>query len=329
MPPLAFANEIAIVHKSARNFADLMDSVFPGVNAYDPLTDASQFLSKSSVLSMSNSKVVAAAITPTNVDRNGNQFLTFMMPYAGKSEAFCRVGDQQIQWGLGLGGVFMPETDERVGGSGGFRSQIMWQLNREQLEKTAAAMLGQQVNVDLRLEDARLLPSEVSGVRVDASLSALIPFFQMHREQPYVLTQLGIEDLLYRQSVMLLRPDLFSNDSTTERLSKDATKRKKLLQVLCEYIADHLTEPLTLTDLERVSGVSARTLQSMFIAEYDCSPMVWLKEQRLQKVRRYLLSNQVESIEGAALAAGFQTMPSFFLAYKNRFGETPGQTRRK
>jgi transcriptional regulator GlxA family with amidase domain len=55
--------------------------------------------------------------------------------------------------------------------------------------------------------------------------------------------------------------------------------------------------------------------------------MAWLREQRLLRVRSELLKGTEVPVEAVAMASGFQTMPAFFLAYKKRFGETPGSTK--
>ena len=328
LPPLAFGNDIAIVHESAQAFSDLIEKTFPGINAYDPLTEAKSFRSKSATLELPNAKLVATAISPTYVDRNSSGALTFMLPYAGDANAYTEVAEQRINWGIGQGGVFLPETSERVVGSGGFRSQIMWQLNRDMLEQTAKTMLGSTGPVDLQLDQARSLPRAVSGVTTDAAFQALLPLIQLHRHQPGTLASLGVEDLIYRQSVMLLRPDLFREAPANLQTAANRARSQQLLAPLCEYLLAHLSEQLSLTDMERISGLSARSLQLAFNSQFGCAPTAWLKEQRLLRVRQSLQSNTDAPVEALALASGFQTMPAFFLAYKKRFGETPGQTKK-
>jgi len=323
---MAFGQDVAVVHEDARHFGDLIEKFVPGVNAYDPQTDAA-FRSQTTVISMATSKVLATSLSPTVVDRRNNPVLTFLIPFAGDPAGSVSVGQEEIEWGLGKGGVFLPACEERVTGMGGFRSQIMWQLERKRLEETAEAMLGQGQEVALDLDRFRLLPMEIAGVRTDASFQTLLPFFHLYRHNPNALTQLGIEDLLYRHSVMLLRPDLFANPAQGSERTLEAARHRRVLDPLCEYILSHLSNVLTLTDLESFSGLSARSLQLAFNARFGMSPMGWIKEVRLNKVHRQLQSSQNSSIEAVALAVGFQTMPAFFKAYKERFGETPGQTK--
>ena len=329
LPPLAFGQESAVVHQDAKQFGDLIDSVFPGLNAYDPQTDAASFRSQTVVIPLATSKIVATALSPTTVDRSGNSTLTFLLPYAGDPEASNQIGEEKLRWGLGKGGLYLPATDQRLLGTGGFRSQIMWQLEQARLQETANKMFAHDKGVDLHLDRSRLLPLEIAGVRTDASWQAILPMLQLHRTNPNLLVQLGIEDLLYRHSVMLLRPDLFQRLDGANSDARDEQRLRRLLDPLCEYILQHLADPLTLTDLESISGLSARSLQLAFKSRYRMSPLGWIKEMRLTKVRSELQAHPGTPVELIALSAGFQTMPAFFKAYKERFGETPRTSRLK
>lgn len=326
LPPLAFGNDIAIVHECAREFTDQIERAIPGMNAYDPLTEPSAFRSKTATLRLPTVTVVATAISPTLVDRQGNPQLTFMVPFAGEAASTCRIEGQTLNWGRGLGGILMPDTDADIRGTGGFRSHLLWNLQRERLASTAQAMLGLGAPVDLGTDRLRLLPEQVAGVTTEGALQGLLPLLEMHRRQPAMLARLGVEDLFYRLSVMLLRPDLFEAPPPP---SAELDRRRRLLDPLCEHISAHLSEVITLSDLERFSGLSARSLQLAFNEVHGCSPMAWIKTQRLLRVRQALLARSDVPIEALALSAGFQNMPPFFLAYKRRFGETPGQTRQR
>ena len=328
LPPLAFGGDVAIAHSSEREFTDLIDRAIPGMNAYESLVGRDAFRSRTAALRMPQVTVVAAAISPTLVDRRGNADLTFLLPYAGTDPSACRVGHgDAVSWGLGLGGILLPRTDEKVVGSGGFRSQVMWNLQPERLEQTARGMVGSDTSPDLRTDRLRLLPQQVAGAPTEALVQGLLPLLQVCRRKPGVLAGLGVEDLFYRLSVMLLRPDLFEQPPAAA--AGDAGSRRRCLGPLCEYIVAHLSDTITLSTLERFSGLSARTLQLAFREVHGCSPMSWVREQRLQRVRRGLLGARHETVEALARAAGFQAMPPFFLAYRRRFGETPGQTRHR
>lgn len=86
----------------------------------------------------------------------------------------------------------------------------------------------------------------------------------------------------------------------------------------------HLTEPITLTDIERFSGLSARSLQYLFGRHAGISPMAWLKHQRLLKARALLLQpGGVNSITTLAMDLGFSSPSRFTAAYQGAFGHLP------
>lgn len=44
-------------------------------------------------------------------------------------------------------------------------------------------------------------------------------------------------------------------------------------------------EPLGNSDMERISGLSARALQYAFLQRYQCTPMQWVRDARLDRAR--------------------------------------------
>lgn len=327
LPPLAFGQGSAVIHKDAKKFGDLIDSAFPGLNAYDPIGSITSFRSTSVVIPLATSKVVSTAISPTIVDRKNNPSLTFIIPFAGTAESTYQTDGKTVRWGLGRGGLFIPSDDRHGVGAGGFRSLIMWQVALEKLQSTAMSMFSTMDPVNLHLDEPRLLPIEVAGVRTDISWQAMLPLLQIHQDRPDILNHLGVEDILYRHTVMLLRPDLFEKNLTNASDIKIKARSRKVLETLCECISEHLANRWTLTDLERLSGLSGRSLQLAFKSHFDTSPMGWIKEARLARVRQELLARPDLPVEAIAQATGFQSMPVFFKAYKERYGETPGRTR--
>lgn len=94
-----------------------------------------------------------------------------------------------------------------------------------------------------------------------------------------------------------------------------------------DYLAAHVARPITMAELTREAGVSARSLQLGFQKYRDCSPLDFLLARRLERARVLLLtSDAVANVSQAARLAGFQHMGRFSLQYRARFGETPTGT---
>ncbi|WP_267421918.1 MULTISPECIES: AraC family transcriptional regulator [unclassified Curtobacterium] len=96
------------------------------------------------------------------------------------------------------------------------------------------------------------------------------------------------------------------------------------------YLAEHCGDQVTLADLCRATGVSARTLQSAFLRYTDSTPMTYLQHMRLDRVRIALQLADPGSVTVATVARewGFRHMGRFAGTYLQRFGEYPGETLR-
>jgi transcriptional regulator GlxA family with amidase domain len=95
---------------------------------------------------------------------------------------------------------------------------------------------------------------------------------------------------------------------------------------LCEYILADLERTLTITELESVFGVSARSLQYAFRRRFNCTPGQWIVEQKLLAVHSRLLKAKLgESVTQIAIKF-FGNLGDFSRKYRHRFGELPSQT---
>jgi AraC-like DNA-binding protein len=94
-----------------------------------------------------------------------------------------------------------------------------------------------------------------------------------------------------------------------------------------QYIHDHATDDLNLEDIERVAGVSRFKLYEGFKRHFGLAPMAYLKQFRLEAVRRDILADRSErNISAIAMGWGFTHLGRFSSDYKKLFGETPSHT---
>ena len=187
-------------------------------------------------------------------------------------------------------------------------------------------MLGLPGNdaLDLQLENPRVAPLTVGGQPFSTVLQHVGALIDLHQRNARVLTQLGVQDMLYRHIAMMLRPEAFLTQASNPRTTADSAA---LVTQLCDYMYAHLDAGLTLSDLESFSQLSARSLQLAFRKQLGCSPMQWLNEQKLCKIHAKLLSADAsESISSLAVAY-FPNLGDFARYYRRQFGELPSQTR--
>jgi AraC-like DNA-binding protein len=97
------------------------------------------------------------------------------------------------------------------------------------------------------------------------------------------------------------------------------------------FMRNNLRETIGLTDIVAATGVSARTLHMGFRAHHNTSPLNYLKNLRLETVRRCLQGTDtpVRNVTDVALEHGFNHLGKFAGDYRKRFGETPSATLRR
>ncbi|WP_187371509.1 helix-turn-helix transcriptional regulator [Methylobacterium oryzihabitans] len=108
-----------------------------------------------------------------------------------------------------------------------------------------------------------------------------------------------------------------------------ATSNAQLRRAM-DHIDAHLAQPLRLADVATVAGVSVRTLQHNFRRELGITPLDYIIDRRLQKVKSDLSSENNIDVTVAELARrwGFVHISDFTQRYRKRFGCTPSETRR-
>jgi transcriptional regulator GlxA family with amidase domain len=97
-----------------------------------------------------------------------------------------------------------------------------------------------------------------------------------------------------------------------------------------DFIEAHLHLPLTLADIARAAGVPGRTLLEHFKSHRSVSPMRYLRDARLAKVRDSLIrADSGERITQIAMTWGFSHLGRFAVDYRALFGESPSETHRR
>lgn len=135
------------------------------------------------------------------------------------------------------------------------------------------------------------------------------------------LEELMISTLLYVQG---------SSYSDRLRNRPDQSGRPAVRRSI-EYIERHLAEPMTLDDIAAYARMSPRTIQAGFRQDLDTTPIAFIRDRRLDAVRRSLLEALPEdgiTVTEIASRWGFNHLGTFSVVYRQRFGESPSQTLR-
>lgn len=321
LPPLAFGNHQAKEFRSIAEAADEVRRLIPALIDYEFL-DRDHFRFASSFVNVNSLALGAISAQPSriHVGDRPNPAIGFALAGAARFKAERTHLDAQPAHTA----VFVPTglpTDVKAGA----RSMVIAQIDPVRLERTAKTMLG------LPWDDSRPLmlsgPREISLQLGTVSLDAVFRnlFFQIdaYGANPEMLAYSGIDDNFYRTLAIAMSPDAFIRHAECRRLPAE---RHRLGRV-CEFIAVNLGRRITLTDLERIGHMSRRNLHYSFVNAFGCSPMEWVREQRLLKARGLLLRRDHRiSITDVLYDCGFTKASQFSFQYARRFGELPSVT---
>jgi AraC family transcriptional regulator len=117
-----------------------------------------------------------------------------------------------------------------------------------------------------------------------------------------------------------------TSDKTAAAQRQSRALQKWRLKRVVEYVEDHFSEKIALSDLAAVAGLSRMHFASQFRMATGLRPHEFLLRRRIQRAEG-LLRNTTMPIDEIALTVGFQTQAYFTTVFK-RFAEcTPGRWR--
>ena len=93
------------------------------------------------------------------------------------------------------------------------------------------------------------------------------------------------------------------------------------------FMEAHLEDPISLADIARFLGLSARQLERLFRKHMGVPPSQYYLELRLRRARHLLRQTDLSILE-LAVACGFISPSHFAKCYRELYGKTPRQERR-
>ena len=94
------------------------------------------------------------------------------------------------------------------------------------------------------------------------------------------------------------------------------------------FMWDHCHEPIGVSDLAQVASMSLRSFHATFVQHLGRPPGVELHRLRIEKAKRLLLEGN-DKLEFIADMCGFQSLNSFWVAFKRATSQTPTQFRKQ
>lgn len=323
LPALPFGENHANTHHSVQTMADELSGVFDWLVEYDVIRKEQPFTHRACEITINNLNLIATASSPVHVKVKDSPAATILIPFHGRHLSV--LDGKKLWWQAGKTAVLMPACSR--GGEACTRSALMFDIDPQRLAMTASSMLATSPDniPDFALDDARTIALQAGRVDFSVIYQTVCSLIDSYLPNHHLLDSSGIDDNIYRNLVLMLRPDQF-----LEPAKHRPVKFDRRLDRLCQFIQANLSRRLSLTELEQVSNMSARNLQYVFSKRYGCSPMQWIRRERLALAREQLSHPYLDkTVSQVALDCGFTHFSAFTTAYKRQFGELPSVTMKR
>lgn len=246
-------------------------------------------------------------------------FFLVQMPLAG--HAHIASGRQSIDSGPELASVLSPQEASHMRWHSG-NDQLMLRLSRSLVERTLVGHLGHKLHRPLHFELG-------FRWRECAPWCSLLSYLTECAQQTPDLTQ---HKLVLAQIEQLAASVLLSTHAHNHQQAQPQRRSAVLprhIRRAQAFVQAYAHEPLSAEQLAQEAGVSVRSLYAGFKEFLGVSPMRYLRDVRMERVRHELGSADSASVAGVALRWGFAHMGRFSQEYKKRYGETPSETLRR
>ena len=111
-----------------------------------------------------------------------------------------------------------------------------------------------------------------------------------------------------------------------------ARGERRVVSDATDFIEAHLGERITMDMIARSVHMSVRSIQQAFRDELGMSPVAYIRERRLTRVREELtdaLPTDGVTVTDVAQRWGFNHLGSFSVEYRKRWGESLSETLRR
>ena len=266
-------------------------------------------------------KMIATRTTPCISIAEDPKFITLALLYAGDRYSYCKETSVQD---IEPGDIHLCL---RTGGAAhiGYFSGIICEIELPRLERTMRAIGGEVVKWNP--QNSYVLKKRATNecFNTNRHLWSLFSFVDtLLGESRYLATGLGLDEQVYRHLAL----SLFQEERVLDRIQNNwqsvSTKWTNPLDDLVDYIRQNAHLNLTLTDLEEQSHYSGRHLQNLFHEKFDCTPMQFVRRQRLSAaMERLQTADDQDTVTNIARDFGYAYTSNFTTDFHREFGVTP------
>jgi len=316
---------VAIENHRSTLVPDSITSVYPGKFELQVCEKPSTFACTHNVIDLRNIAIHAVSYDgPVRFidETRAKTVLSLVLVLDGR----CEIDDGEKRFSVGPNEMFVINTGQTTRGftSPNFKD-IVLRIDASAITPLLVHMIGRSMAVPLHFETYPCQGSPAVG-----SLIRFLRLLCMELDADESPLKYDHVSAAYEQTLLtLLLTSIPHNYS--EWLSQGIPAAAPYYVVKAErFIRENLRSSITLDDIIAASGIGRRSLQKGF-RQFRClTPMLYLKECRLQYVRTQLQNPALRDQRIAEIAhqAGFEHPSKFCQSYRLRFNELPSDTRR-
>jgi AraC-like DNA-binding protein len=318
--PLAFLDGVTPLGRDLQGLAAALGRAVP-ISHLAALHPQRPFLQRSVAVRSGDLVVSAVAHSGIYGENLVQEKAVFSMPFFGEKR--FRVGGQTFLTRAGQDSIFLPVEPFSVETTA--FSGVAFCVNPWRLARVADTMAGPErepvalVRQPLLFSDADPVQGHLLGVlRKTLALIDLVTL-----DDGVVPAMVRLDDLILRLLALLVYPKLLAGSTAVEHPAT-GPQAEAALEALIDTMRVDLAHPWGLTDLERASGLSRPQLDQAFRARFSCSPLQWLRRQRLCWARQVLErpGNRLGLWDLAQLC-GYRSQEEFRREFQGSFLLTP------
>jgi AraC-like DNA-binding protein len=202
---------------------------------------------------------------------------------------------------------------------------LVFRLRRTAVVFELEKLLGRPLNAPLVFEPSMDMRTEAKGRFHDLTFKLCRQVHELGARP--AARDLGVQILENAFVALLLESQ---RHNYTRGLHRRSTAGPWQVRIAAEYIRANSHAPLSLGDLCRIAGVSARTLQFGFHRSMGCGPIQFLRTTRMERARNdFLARHETTTVSEIAARWGFLHFGRFASEYAKRYGEMPSETMRR
>jgi AraC-like DNA-binding protein len=129
------------------------------------------------------------------------------------------------------------------------------------------------------------------------------------------LLSLSLKELIY---------ELMKTNAKHILLHSDKTGNvQNGLQEVVHFIRHNYREPITIKKLSALAGMSEANLFKKFKHSYNCTPVEYIIQLRIEHAKQLLINNPEMGIKNICFESGFNTLEYFYRKFTQVTGKSP------